>query len=247
MKKPIYIVIVVFASATIWNSRACAESSNNSLNSMRDENNAFVARQQIQQQIVDLERKIQSQAAQGRASDAKDYEYRYPTSREIAAKEEAWKAANPFISSMRMPDFSTQRIRVPKSDALRHQIAQLEMRLEQLEDDRYQPPTQKAKPPKKPPATRNTPALQTEAQRAKKAAAYEAAFSVSDAKAVELYDFASDPNSEGSKRMLEIDDALKANGDPLYNDPNKPLIIAQMVAKEMRIPPKSIKSSTAKP
>ena len=76
---------------------------------------------------------------------------------------------------------------------------------------------------------------------------YNRQYSASLGKAIELYDFAADPKSEGGKRMIEIDLALRANGDPLYADPNKPLIIAQMVAKEKRISPKLKKLTAAKP
>lgn len=45
--------------------------------------------------------------------------------------------------------------------------------------------------------------------------------------------------------MLEIEADLLANDDPLYYDPNKPLIIAQMVGKEMRVAPKSIHAAAS--
>ncbi len=68
---------------------------------------------------------------------------------------------------------------------------------------------------------------------------YNRQFDASQSRAEALYEFARDANSPGGKRMLEIDATLRANNDPLYCDPNKPLIIAQMVAKEMGIAPKS--------
>ena len=67
---------------------------------------------------------------------------------------------------------------------------------------------------------------------------YSERFESSHAKATDLYQFASDPASPGGKRMLEIDAALKANDDPLYYSPDRPLKIAQMVAAEMNIAPK---------
>lgn len=63
-------------------------------------------------------------------------------------------------------------------------------------------------------------------------------FNASQAKAEATYDFAKDPESEGSKLMSEIDERLKEAGDPRYSDPNKPLIVAQMVARELNIAPK---------
>lgn len=80
-------------------------------------------------------------------------------------------------------------------------------------------------------------------QAAAAAADYNTKFDASASRAGELYDFASDPKSEGGKRMVEIEEALKQNNDPLYNSPNKPLVIAQMVARELRIPPKTAKAS----
>lgn len=67
---------------------------------------------------------------------------------------------------------------------------------------------------------------------------YEKKFGESEAKAVDLYDFAGKPESEGGKRMAEIDAALQENGDPLYHSPDKPLRIAQMVAAELKIAPR---------
>lgn len=67
---------------------------------------------------------------------------------------------------------------------------------------------------------------------------YNERFESSVAKATDLYAFAADPASPGGKRMLEIDADLKANDDPLYYSPDRPLKIAQMVAAELNIAPK---------
>lgn len=67
-------------------------------------------------------------------------------------------------------------------------------------------------------------------------------FSASQQKASSLYQFLSDEKSAGFSRAREIDDQLRENGDPLFHNPNKPLVIAQMVAAELRIAPKSAKS-----
>jgi len=85
-----------------------------------------------------------------------------------------------------------------------------------------------------------------ERQSTQAAAKYDSDFSQSEAKAVDLYPFAADPKSPGGKRMMEIERALEQNGDPLFHSPNKPLRIAQMVAAEMNIAPKS-KTPPAKP
>ena len=75
-------------------------------------------------------------------------------------------------------------------------------------------------------------------------AKYDADFSKSEKRATELYDFAADPKTPGGQRMAEIDAALKAHGDELYYSPNKPLVIAQMVARELRIAPKGPSAKT---
>jgi len=92
------------------------------------------------QLIDDLIRQRQDIESLRQAADARDYSYRYPTPEEIAAMVKAWNDANPFISSMRMPDFSKQRIRVKKSDALDQKLAEIEMRLQKLENQRLQRP-----------------------------------------------------------------------------------------------------------
>lgn len=78
------------------------------------------------------------------------------------------------------------------------------------------------------------------------ATAYEQGFAKSEAKAVELYEFANNPDSPGGKRMQEIEADLKANGDSLYTSPDKPLRIAQMVAAELNIAPKRKGAPAAK-
>ncbi len=60
-----------------------------------------------------------------------------------------------------------------------------------------------------------------------------------------------DANSDFSKRMVEIADALEADPDPemraIIYDPDAPFVIAQMVAKEMGLLPARLrKTSSAK-
>lgn len=88
---------------------------------------------------------------------------------------------------------------------------------------------------------------ETERQQVAQVESYNQGFASSERKASELYDFASQPESEGAKRMVEIENELEANNDPLYFDPEKPLIIAQMVAKELKIAPKRKGAPTAAP
>lgn len=75
-------------------------------------------------------------------------------------------------------------------------------------------------------------------QQSQQAKEYDTAFTRAEQRAGELYEFASNPDSAGAKRMLEIDAALKENDDPLYTSPDKPLRIAQMVAAELKIAPR---------
>ena len=87
-------------------------------------------------------------------------------------------------------------------------------------------------------------------QEAKKASdeqkAYDATYDASQKKAAGLYDFVMQPDSAGFKRMAEIDQQLEEGKDPLFNDPEKSVLIAQMVAKELLIAPKSAKAPAAK-
>lgn len=85
---------------------------------------------------------------------------------------------------------------------------------------------------------RNKLELDGEKQQTQAIAEYNADFSKSEAQASELYDFAGKPESEGGKRMSEIEADMLATGDPLYFAADKPLRIAQMVAREMNIAPK---------
>jgi hypothetical protein len=98
---------------------------------------------------------------------------------------------------------------------------------------------------------RHRTALERDAERKTVEAAetYNRQFDTSIARASELYAFASDPNSPGGKRMLEIERELQANDDPLYHSPLKPLKLAQMVAAELNIAPrkKGAPAATAKP
>jgi len=76
-------------------------------------------------------------------------------------------------------------------------------------------------------------------------AEYIQTFNSSQKKAEEKYDFVKDRESKGSKLMSDIDARLKEAGDPRFDDPNKPLLVAQMAAKELGIPPlgKTVKKS----
>jgi hypothetical protein len=79
---------------------------------------------------------------------------------------------------------------------------------------------------------------QAERKQMEASASYDKQFTASEAKAAELYPLAGDPKSEFGKRMMEVEAELRANGDPLYENPMKPLRIAQMVAAEMNIAPR---------
>lgn len=70
------------------------------------------------------------------------------------------------------------------------------------------------------------------------ASARDQAYRDAERKAVELYDFVTDPKHPGIKLMEDINERLRDAGDPLYDDPEKPLRIAQMAARELGIAPK---------
>jgi hypothetical protein len=94
---------------------------------------------------------------------------------------------------------------------------------------------------------RSTIERSAEREQQQAAAKYDADFDASEAKAAEFYPFVSDSNSPAAKRMKEIEETLKATDDPLYYSPNKPLKLAQMVAAELNIAPKSKTATPAKP
>lgn len=88
-----------------------------------------------------------------------------------------------------------------------------------------------------------------EREESRAAQAYNATFAASETKAVDLYPDAAKTDSEFAKRMAEIDREFEELKDPLWRDPEKPLRIAQMVAREMSIAPrrKGTPAAPAKP
>ncbi len=76
------------------------------------------------------------------------------------------------------------------------------------------------------------------AARAMSEAEYRRQYEASKTRAAEIYGFVSQPDSPAAQRMAEVELLMKEYGDPVFNDPNKPLIVAQMVAKEMSIAPR---------
>jgi|GEM_PF-3472471 len=64
-------------------------------------------------------------------------------------------------------------------------------------------------------------------------------YETSAARALALYPDVGTPGSELFKRMEQIHAALEQSNDPIINDPSKPLVIAQMAAKELRVAPRS--------
>ncbi len=78
-------------------------------------------------------------------------------------------------------------------------------------------------------------AAQQEAQRATE---YDTHFVASEQRAADFYPDAAKPESDFGKRMVEVEESLKDLNDPLYFDPDKPLKIAQMVARERNIAPR---------
>lgn len=86
---------------------------------------------------------------------------------------------------------------------------------------------------------------QQTAQVSAEEAAYNRAFAASMAEAIRLYPFASSPDTEGGKLMVQIEEALRKKEDPIYYDPNKPMIIARMAAKELHVSPKPTVAASA--
>jgi hypothetical protein len=68
---------------------------------------------------------------------------------------------------------------------------------------------------------------------------YETAFARSNTQAVGLYPDAANIETPLAKKMVEIEKLLEETNDPLFRDPNKPLVVAQMAARELRIAPKA--------
>ncbi len=83
-------------------------------------------------------------------------------------------------------------------------------------------------------------------QRQKADIDYQSAYEASDRLAAETYRFASVPTSPAGKRMVEIEEAMERTGDPRFHDPNKPMLIANMVAAEFKIAPLSKTKAPAK-
>lgn len=74
-------------------------------------------------------------------------------------------------------------------------------------------------------------------EESRQASAFTEKLEASKTKAIELYDFVTKDGPEVA-RMEEIDRQLKEAGDSLYESPEKPLRIAQMVARELNIAPR---------
>jgi hypothetical protein len=92
---------------------------------------------------------------------------------------------------------------------------------------------------------RSTIERSAEREQAQAAQRYESDFSASEKRATDLYPAASDEASPFAKRMAQIDADLKRNGDPLYARADKPLVIAQMVAAELKIAPRNKNATPA--
>jgi hypothetical protein len=76
-------------------------------------------------------------------------------------------------------------------------------------------------------------------RKAQARAQYETSFAKSNTQAVGLYPDAANVESPLAKKMVEIETLLEETNDPLFRDPNKPLVVAQMAARELRIAPKA--------
>jgi hypothetical protein len=74
--------------------------------------------------------------------------------------------------------------------------------------------------------------------------AFLSAYEQAEAKAVAHYPDTTNPDSALTKRMVEMDQRMKRLGDPLFNSPNKPFLLAQAAATELGIPMSDPKAVT---
>ena len=65
---------------------------------------------------------------------------------------------------------------------------------------------------------------------------FDRAYSKSESNAVTFYPDAAKADSELTKRMIELDNQMRDLGDPLYDSPDKPFILAKAAAKELGVP-----------
>lgn len=79
------------------------------------------------------------------------------------------------------------------------------------------------------------------------------AFAASERKTVQFYPDTAKPGSELIKRMISFDERMLAAGDPVYDSPDKPFILAKAAAKELGIimsnpnaKPEKVKKSSPK-
>jgi hypothetical protein len=68
---------------------------------------------------------------------------------------------------------------------------------------------------------------------------WDKAFEASRVKAASIYDFVANPQGPEHARMLQINSQWKAENNPLFSDSNRPMLIAEIVAKEFGIKPTS--------
>ncbi len=88
---------------------------------------------------------------------------------------------------------------------------------------------------------------QSEQQQQTNLVKYNSDFDAAQRQASEMYQDAAKPDTAFGKRMAEIDTMLEETGDPLFNSPQKPLRVAQMVAAEMNIAPRKKATVPAQP
>jgi predicted DNA-binding protein (UPF0251 family) len=86
-----------------------------------------------------------------------------------------------------------------------------------------------------------------ERQQQEQQTAYTTQFSESEKKAISLFPDAAKPDSAFGKRMVELEKVYEDTNDPIFTDPNKPLIIAQTVARELRIAPNTKTTPVTRP
>lgn len=119
------VLICVALTATCWGQRAEVDASNERIRIREERRQLDDANWRRQQdERVNAMRQRGRDAAQNEritslenAIEDAAYDYRYPTSEEVAAMKSKWTAEHPFTLSTEMPDFASSPIRVPKGQA----------------------------------------------------------------------------------------------------------------------------------
>lgn len=84
-------------------------------------------------------------------------------------------------------------------------------------------------------------------QRSEEDKRFEEDYTRSERKAVAAYPDTTNSESAMVKRMVELDEQMRKQGDPRYHSPEKPMILAEIAAKELGIKPVGSKPNPSPP